>query len=57
MPHGKCDTLCNVEQISSGTGLNRKDKTSFCVVTLIQISIPVKDSVVEKVSETSDIMV
>jgi len=44
MPHGKCDTLCNVEQISAGAGLNQKDKTSFCIVTLIQICIPVKDS-------------
>lgn len=49
MPHGKCDTLCNVEQISSGTGLNQKDKTLFCIVTLIQICIPVKDSSVEGV--------
>lgn len=50
MAHGKCDALCNVEQISSGMGLNRKDKTSFCVVTLIQICIPVEDSVVGKMS-------
>lgn len=44
MPRGKCDTLCNVEQIPSGMGLNQEDKTSFCIVTLIQICIPVENS-------------
>lgn len=44
MPHGKRDTLCNVEQIPSGMGLNQEDKTSLCIVTLIHICTPVKDS-------------